>query len=457
MIRAIWTLVKIAIVIGLVIWVAERPGEISVDWMDYKFTFHVGFFLLIMLSVVVLGIVIFSVIKTVLDLPKNLTRYRDITHKDKGLRAITLGLTAVAAGDAKNAAYHAHRAQHFLDKDEALPQLLNAQAARLNGDELQAARIYSNLIEHDEAGFIGVRGLMQSALDHGDDDGALELGHRALELYPKQDWILRIVYMLELSARNWDSALKVLYRAEKSGAITANKANSDRVAMLLAEADQAKDNNDEALYFKKLQKAYKTDPLFVPSAVRLAQMYLDRDKRKAAVSALEKIWQATPHPDLAALWGLACPVSKDDDPMVRVRWFEKLVDLKSDSVEGLLALARTLIESGLWSEARTTLERAENIRPNVELYKLWARLEDRATHDNNAVREWLEKAADAPRERVWICSETGRVYKLWAPVSDQGLFNTIIWDFPEGRTVISPSLLAAPRIGTALLEAPAKR
>ena len=108
----------------------------------------------------------------------------------------------------------------------------------------------------------------------------------------------------------------------------------------------------------------------------------------------------------------------------------------------------------LWGEARKYLEKVQAIRPNVRLYKIWARLEEMATQDERAVRGWLEKAADAPRERVWICSETGRVYDEWVPISDQGLFNTIIWDFPQGRhvsSVLSGYVGAPPG---ALLEAP---
>ncbi len=181
---------------------------------------------------------------------------------------------------------------------------------------------------------------------------------------------------------------------------------------------------------------------------------MERDKRKAAVSMIEGVWSVSPHPGLAGLWDSLCPPAKGDDKMARVRWFEKLLALKPDSVEGLQSLSHVLIEEGLWGEARKHLERAEEIRPNVNLYKIWSRLEERATHDASAVRTWLEKAADAPRERVWICSETGRVYEDWVPISDQGLFNTIIWDFSQGRSVSSMMLNPARYAQTPLLSAP---
>ncbi len=444
MIKAIWTLIKISIVVGICVWIADRPGTIAIDWMEYKFTFHVGFFFLAMLAVVAVGILIFSIIKTILDMPKNWTRYRDMTGKDKGLRALAIGMAAVAAGDAKAASYQAYRAKKFLKGSDPLVQLMEAQAARLNGDEIEASRSFIELLDNKDASFLGVRGLLQAALDNGDNEGALELGHRALEDYPKQGWILCIVYDLEIRARNWDSALKILYRAEKAGAIAVNKANSDRVAMLLAQAEEAKADGREEHYFRFLNKAYSYDKHFVPTVVRLSHMYIERKKLKAAASIIESAWKVQPHSDLAALWDEVRPAARSNDDMARVRWFEKLLSFNPESVEGLMALANVLIGEGLWGEARKNLQKAETIRPNVNLYKLWALLEERATQDKDAVRGWLEKAADAPRERVWICSETGRVYDEWMPISDQGLFNSIIWDFPQGR-VVSSMMLHSPR------------
>ncbi len=440
MIRALFTLLKIAVVVAAVVWIAEHPGTIEIDWLDYKLTFHIGMFIFALFILVVLGIIIFSLIKGILDLPKTMTRYRDMTDKEKGLKAVTIGLSAVAAGDVKGASYQAKRAKNLLGKDNALPILLEAQAARMRGEDINSSKAFMALMDDKDGSFLGVRGLLQSALEGADYKGALELGHKALDDYPKQGWILSIVYDLEIRLHNWKSALQVLYRAEKAGVITAEKASSDRVAMLLAQADDAQAQNDEVLKFRLLQKAYKTDPSFVPAVVRLGRLHLERGKYKAAASMVEKAWKKKPHPSLVSLWDEIYSATSHENDMERVRWFEKLRGFNPESVEGLQALASVMIQEGLWGEARKCLEKAETIRPNVNLYKLWARLEERATHDDKAVREWLEKAADAPRERVWICSATARIYQEWMPISDQGLFNTIIWDFPQGR-LQEPSMI----------------
>ncbi len=454
MIRALWALIRISIIVAVVVWVAEHPGTITIDWMSYKMTFHVGFFLLSLLLIVILGIVLFSLIKAALDLPHALGHRRELVHKDKGIKALTIGLSAVAAGDAKVASYQAQRARQFLDKDHALPKLLEAQAARLDGREGDAAQAFVALMADKDAGFLGVRGLLQAALDREDYAGALDLGHRALEQHPKQAWILHIVYDLEIRARRWGAARKVLDRAEKVGVVPVNKANSDRVAMFLAEAaEEAKAGGAEKAVYRLLGKAFKLDRHFVPTVLWLGRVELVRGKRRAVVSMVEEAWKFCPHPGLVALWNEAYVPPKGNDSLARVQWFEKLLSFKPESVEGLQALAQVLTQEGLWGDARQYLEKAEEIRPNVTLYKLWAELERGSTQDEDAVRAWLEKAADAPRERVWICSETGRIYDHWMPISDQGLFNTIIWDFPQGRGVHSALLENAER-SLSFLEAP---
>ena len=439
MIRAIWTLVKVGLFVALVLWIAERPGTVMIDWMQFKFTIHVGLFLIGVLLTVVLGIIIFTLIKATLDLPDILARRRRTTRRDKGFKALTIGLAAVAAGDAKNASYQAQRARHLLDQDHALSQLLEAQAARLEGREGDAASFFIELMKNKDASFLGVRGLLQSTLDTGDDAGALELAYRALKEQPKQAWILRLIYDLEIRLRHWGKAEKILRRMEKAGAVSVEDANSDRVAMMLAQADEAGEKGEDGRAYRFLQKAYKRDRSFVPTIVRLGSVLLARGKHKRVASMVEEAWRYAPHPDLASLWGEAYVPPKHHDSVARVRWFEDLAALDPDSVEGLLVLANVQISEGLWAEARKSLEHAEHIAPGAALYKLWARLEERATHDDMAVRAWLDKAADAPAEHVWMCGETGRIYDFWMPVSDQGLFNTIIWDVPQGR-VVAPVL-----------------
>ncbi len=454
MLRAIWFLVKVSIVVAAAVWVAEQDGTITIDWEPYKITVHVGFFILLLFALLFLSNLLFFVIKGTLDFPEKLRRYRDITGREKGYRALTIGLTSVAAGDSKAAKYQAHRANRFLKDEDGLVKLLQAQTARMDGDEQKACEVFAGLLENKDAAFLGIRGLMQNALNSGDYEGALELGRKGMDMYPKQAWILKIVYRLEIRNRNWDAARKALFRLERIGDIPTNKANSDRVAMYIAEAEAAESVGDEKGNYRALHKAYKCDKRFVPAVLRLGELFLKRGNKSAAIGMIEEAWKLTPHPGLVDLWTRAAPPFKAGDSTARIRWYERLLNLKPESVEGKLAMAEVLIQEEIWGEARKVLNEIEAIRPNVRLYKLRARLEEKTGGDQSKVREWLEKAADSPRGKVWICSKTGCTYDRWVPVSDQGYFNTIVWDYPQNRHYDAASTLVSNMEAEPLLEAP---
>ena len=196
MIRALWYIVKVGLLIAVVVWLADRPGTVNIEWQDYTVRAQAGLFLAALIVVIMLGIFVYRVIRTIVDLPKTWRRYREITRRDKGYRALALGLTAVSAGDARAASRHAHRAVKFLPKDSGMPLLLMAQAERLKGNETEARRIFGEMLQNKDTAFLGVRGLLQGALEEKDYERALGLAQQGLGLYPKQKWVLRIAYDL---------------------------------------------------------------------------------------------------------------------------------------------------------------------------------------------------------------------------------------------------------------------
>lgn len=451
MIRAIVFLLKVALLVTLAVWVADRPGTVSIDWMEYTFTVHVGLFLLAALGVMLFGMFAFRVIMDIVNLPQTIQRMRERRRHDKGYRSLTLGLTAVAAGDTKHAGYHAFRARKFMPRDKGLPVLLEAQVARMEGRDEDAQKKFTNLMKNKDTAFIGVRGLLQAAMEKEDHTHALSMAREALKLYPKQPWILRVVYQLEIRAHDWAAAHKTLDRLEKAKGMETPDIESDRVAMLLAEVDDLLSRDERDAAFKKLKEAHKIDGHFAPTLERLVPQYVQRRKRAHAQKLIEKAWKSAPHPDLVKLWDLVIPKSRKSETMGRVRWFEKLRDMNVETTHGLLALAEVELEEGLWAEVRNNLMAAERVMPSRKLYQLWADLEERTTHDEDAVAEWMMKAEEQPADKIWTCSETGRVYTRWSPLAEpHNSFNTIIWAVPGAVR----GALHAPSMTETLLEAP---
>lgn len=433
MVKALWFMVKVGLLVALAVWVADHPGYVFLELPEsgFKARVHTGLFLLILLGTILLAIFLYKIIQWFADFPKIWARYQEYQRREKGYKSLTLGLTAVAAGDRKQAAYHAERAERFMPRDEGLPVLLKAQAQRLQGLEEEAAQSFRRLLENKDTSFLGVRGLLQTALDHENYAAALELSYQALALHPKQPWILNTVYDLEIRARHWPQARAILKRAAKVKAVEAPQASADQAALLLAEADDAMGAGDVARAENLLRQAHKENPNFVPATVRLARYYLDSGQRGKAIKMIEKAWKKQPHPDFADLWRSLLPQHKSAQLAARLSWFEKLVKLQPENAESHIALAREAMEQKLWGEARDHLAKAELLQPSARLYRIMAELEEQAGQGTQAAQRWLEKAANGNPDRRWVCRETGLVYPYWQPVADpHGSFNTIIWDNP---------------------------
>ena len=433
MLRALWFALRLGILVAIAVWVANRPGVIDIHWQGYDIRADVSLAMLAAFAFIVILLAVHRVLWTLFSLPGVWRRYRAHMMQQRGYRSLTLGMTAVAAGDAKLASYHAHRAIHLLPQDEGLPVFLAAQAARLNGDGKGATAFFEKLLHNKDTAFLGLRGMLQAILEDDNAGGAAALTERALKLYPKHPFVLRMVYDMALRQRHWDQAQTLLKKIENAKGMEPVKIKAERIALLLQMAQE--ENGSAALPL--LRRAYNLDSGFVPSAQRLARYYLDNKKRRAAVSVLEKTWKESPHTDLLPLWKEAAPQSKAHDSAARLQWFERLIVFQPSNMEARLVAASAAMEEHMWGMARQYLDAAADIGSSAKLYHLRARLAQAQNHPEEAAL-MLRRAAEAPPEKLWFCRESGHVYKNWSPVAEpHGSFNTIIWDYPRPLRALS--------------------
>lgn len=444
MFRALWFFFQLAVVVCAAIWISAQKGTVDVAWNDYTISLHLGLFLLFLTLFTLVAVAFFRIVGVIVGAPGTFSRRRREKNRKKGFQALTRGFVAIAAGDAKKATVYAKDVRHLLPDETGLPLLLEAQAARLRGEEGTARESFEKLLEDKDAAFFGIRGLLKSSLDEGDRLKALGYAKTALEKNPKQPWILKSVYDLELQNRHWHAAMATLERVRKHRAIDDVQARKDEIALLMILADEDRISGNDSGWIKKIERALKLDPGFTPAAQKLGEYYLVKNKHGKVEGIVERAWKTNPHPDLALLWDRIAPENKASDPLRRLRWFEKLVVIKPDSADGQLAAAKAAMDAGLAGEARAHLIIAENIRPTVQVYRLRADLEEQTTRNAVLVREWMDKAADAAPDSVWYCTQTGHIYQSWSPVAEpHGSFNTIEWGNPLMRAYAHPQSLLA--------------
>ncbi len=456
MIKTLWFFIKVAIFIGISIWLVSQPGGMNFSFLNYDIEIQTGVFLLILAVFVLILAYVLRVIRAVFSVPKVVGEYRAEYRHKVGYLSLTRGLVAVAAGDAAKATQYSKETTKLLKDQTGLPLLLEAQAARLRGDENIAKERFELLLENKDMAFLGIRGLMKSALDEGDVKQALEYARSGLKLHSNQGWLLKMVYALEIKNHNWEEVLKLSHRVEKLGVIPIQQIISDRIAISLMRHDYNKTNGDENVALRELKAAYKLNPSFVPTVERLAEYYIDAKKHKKAASLIEEAWKVNPHPELAEIWDRLSPQSGKNMDTKKLAWFEKLVDLNVNSVEGHIAAAKAAMGLEFWGEAKAHLMAAEKLYPTTQVFHMRAIVEQNITHNDDKVEDVLEKASGAIPDKVWTCKETGMVYQEWSAIAvPHNSFNTIVWDIPRAHVIVDDTLSILKDNGSNLLIDPA--
>lgn len=440
MIKTIWFFIKIAIIAGAGVWLATRQGDVSLSMMGYDITIQSGLFFLLLFITCTMVLLIYRVVRAVLSTPKAIAKYQEQDKQKKGYNALTQGLIAVAAGDAKKATEYSDKTKGFMPDQNALTLLLAAQAARLRGEDAKAQTYFKALSEDKTASFLGLRGLLVNALSAKEYEGALTYARQADKAYGGQGWLLAMIYHLEIKNHAWKNAVETGKRAVKAGGLDESKILSDRIALHLMHGDYERDHDNESESFREYDAAYKINSFFVPTVMRMLRFYLAKNRRKKAISLIQKTWKESPHPDLARIWEELAPLKgkKNNANAKRLKWFEDLVALNPDSYDGQLMAANAAMDLGYWGEAKSYLTNAEEIYPSASLYRLMAVVEQ-SSGDNDAIMHALmEKASEALPDKSWHCGQTGLIYQEWSPLAmpHEG-FNTIIWGVP-GETKLKP-------------------
>lgn len=443
MLRALWFFVQLALVVCAALWLVYQKGAVDITWNNYSINVQLGLFLLAFVLFTLLVVTIFRIVSTIMSFPGVFSRNRKERNRAKGFRSLTRGFAAIAAGDAKKATTYAKEARNWLPDEKGLPLLLEAQAARLRGEETEAREIFEKLLVDKDAAFFGVRGLLKSSLDEGDTVQALGYAKTALDQNPKQPWILKSVYDLQIQSRLWDDAHDTLSRIKKFKAMDEAAIKKNEVTLLILLAERDREQGNDAQFLRKIENAVKINPYFIPAVTRLADYYWMKGQKGKISGILERAWKYNPHPELLIWWDKVAPGPKSSDPSRRLRWFEKLVALNPGSVYAQRGAAKAAMDCALWGVAKTYLTAAENIQPSAQLFRLHADLEEQTTHNAVVIRGWLERAASAPPEAVWYCTQTGNIYDSWSPIAQpHGSFNTIEWGYPNERVFVAAPVLA---------------
>jgi HemY protein len=150
---------------------------------------------------------------------------------------------------------------------------------------------------------------------------------------------------------------------------------------------------------------------------------------RRAMKIYEAAWRIAPHPDVAEGYLHVRHGDSASDRLARAR---ALARLAPRDPESRLIVARAALDAREFEVARESMspliENAD-ARPTVRACLTMADIEEVANGGAGKVREWLARAARAPRDPAWIAD--GVASDRWAPISPvTGRLDAFVWRAP---------------------------
>jgi HemY protein len=186
-------------------------------------------------------------------------------------------------------------------------------------------------------------------------------------------------------------------------------------------------------------RALGIDPGLTPAAVAAAQLLAQAGRQRKAAHIIEGAWRLAPHPDLAEAYLTLQP---NPTAAERLKQMTKLAALKPEHEESRVALAQSRLAAREFAGARSALAPLADGRPTARVCLLMAEIEEAENGTTGLAREWLGRAAHAPRDPAWMAG--GAVAPHWEPVEPEtGRIGAYVWEHP-------PELIPPPPIASQL-------
>ncbi len=412
-----------ALTVGLA-WLADRPGDIHIDWQGYTANLSVFHAVIVLAILLGLTLLLWSIIRQLWQSPSNIGSYFMRKRSKRGMDSLSGGMIAIGAGDRALATRYAIQARKALP-NEPLTHLLRAQAAQLSGDRVTSRRIFDAMLAAPDTEQLGLRGLFLEAEREQEMEAARQYAERAIVLNPKLGWAVDALFELQCKSMDWAGALNTLSIAKRHGHVEKPLADRRRAVLLTAQAQAAEDSEPDRAMALAIE-AQSLSPDLIPAAGIAGRLLAGKGNTARAASVLQKTWKKAPHPDLATAYAYA---RIGDSPRDRLERIRQLVKLNTHSIESPIAVATVAIDAKEWEAARQVLEPLIDGRLTQRVCTLMARIEGGQHGDAGRVREWLARAVNAPRDPSWTAD--GIVAETWAPVSPvTGQLDAFQWRVP---------------------------
>ncbi|MDE1991334.1 MAG: heme biosynthesis protein HemY [Rhizobiaceae bacterium] len=410
-------------------WLADRPGDLSLVWGGELYQTKLIVAAAILITLIAAVMVVWWLIRLIWTSPHSVTRYFRARKRDRGYQALSTGLIAAGAGNSLLARKMAARTRGLIRADqEPLINLLEAQAALIEGKHDEARQKFELMANDPETRELGLRGLYLEAKRLGAHEAARQYAEKAAEQAPYLPWAAQATLEYRSKAGLWDDAIRLLDQQKAARVIDKDAANRQRAVLLTARANDRLENDPAGARDDGLA-ALKLVADFVPAALVAAKALFREDKVRKAASILEQVWKAGPHPEIGKAYVRA---RSGDSVADRLKRAERLEAIRPNNIESLLITAKAALDARDFAKARSKAEAAARIDAREGAFLLLADIEEAETDDQGRVRHWMAQALRAPRDPAWVAD--GVVSEKWLPLSPvTGRLDAFEWKAPFGQ------------------------
>ena len=441
MLRLLIFLAALALAAWGLSWLANNPGDVTLTWRGVEYQASLMLALGAVAALAIALAIVWALLRFVFSIPSLVSLSARAHKREKGYLALSRGMIAVGAGDARAAVRHASEASRLV-AHEPMTKLLQAQSAQLAGDTESAVAAYNAMLVHHETHGLGLRGLHLEARRAGDHEAALEYAMRANARAPAA-WAGQAVLDDRARRGDWAGALATVDTNAAAKLIDKPTANRWRAVIKTAMAEAAMER-DPKHALALAQEACRLAPTLVPAAAICGRLMAQAGDYRRASRILEAAYAQTPHPDLAAAYIRLRHGDSTEDRLARARILARVAP---DDPKSLLTVGRAALEAHDGGAARAAIapllaSDSPRGRPTRRVCLLMADIEEADGHEG-AVREWLGRAARAPRDKAWVAD--GVISDRWAPVSPSGALDAFVWRTPDERIAAPAAPAAAER------------
>ncbi len=424
MIRLATWIIASLLLTALIAWLVSLPGTAMIEIAGYRMQPKLGMAAFLVAAGLAAVILAWSILRRLLDAPRYFAKLNRDRRRDLGVAALSDGFVALQAGDPNRARVLAREARSNLPRNHAA-QLLEARSDLALGDMQSAREHYRALISNRKTAVAALAGLYEQARTQGRIDAALNFAQRAVALAPQTRWASDAVLDDLTRHGKWEDAL---IRVGAEAAVTREEKMVKRRRQAVLETALARDTaeSDPLVALDHALVALKLVPDFVPAALIAARIQTNRGESRKAMSLLRRVWRATSHPHVAALYANAQPGTSAVERLKRIR---ELIDTPPPNRPAAIVLARACVDAYDWPAARNALANYSTAEPSQAVCLLMAEIEEGQNADQGKAREWLARAVRAPADPVWIAD--GITADDWEPVSPiTGRLDAFEWRVP---------------------------